>query len=403
MDSSIVDNKLNMSLGELFPDCVRPFLPDLYNCELNLRFSQNLVSFFYLVDDIIKKERKAKQRQQNGAVQSAARKRIVSKQSIRGKRSIAVRSVTHKNRQQTAVNGGLSAAAAMKVVNRLVKKAIQRRANQSLINRAATLRRRALRRNSAVRPAIRGLRARRQAAVVGSRLVGRLSGINQRSRIIRRNAGKSARRQPVIFTSPQVVRGRGLSHIGQLASDSEAFMVEQREIGGIFGRGRAITGKQGGGRVSAHPVLQQKVLRREVLAGQPRREVIMQRRARPVVVEQRPIIIRRGGIRKRAVMNEPNVVVVRNAVHFSIPRRQVQFRTQSGFGNVQRVVDIRPRNRLVRKMQYVVNPNAVQMRKALGIGVRRSEPQRFESSSTFLQRVPVSNRRGRGFQDVLYN
>ncbi|KAM3727505.1 FAD-linked oxidoreductase OXR1 [Dirofilaria immitis] len=342
MDNNVVDNKLNMSL-----------------------------------DDIIKKERKAKQRQQNGGIQGTARKRMISKRINKGKRSIAMRPVIRRNRQQAAVNGGLSAAVAMKVVNRLVKKAIRRRANQSLINRAVTLRRRALRRNSAVKPAVRGLRARRQAAVVGSRLAGRLSGLNQRSQVIRRNTGRNALRQPVIFTSPQIVRGRGLSHMGQLASDSESFMVEQREI--------------------TRPMLQQKVLRREIVAAQPRREVIMQRRTRPVIVEQQPVIIRRGGIRKRAILNEPNVVVVRNA-----PRR-VQFRTQPEFGRMQRVGNVRPRNRIIRKAQYVVNPNAAQMREALGIGLRRSEPQRFESSSTFLQRIPVANRRGRGFQDVLYN
>lgn len=33
-----------------------------------------------------------------------------------------------------------------------------------------------------------------------------------------------------LHLSFQVVRGRGLSHMGQLASDSEAFMVEQREM-----------------------------------------------------------------------------------------------------------------------------------------------------------------------------
>uniref|UniRef100_A0A0R3RYL2 Forty-two-three domain-containing protein 1 n=1 Tax=Elaeophora elaphi TaxID=1147741 RepID=A0A0R3RYL2_9BILA len=342
MDGSTIDNKLNMSL-----------------------------------DDIIKKERKAKQRQQDSGMQGAARKRVVAKRVNRGKRPITVRSIARRNRQQSAVNGGLSAAAAMKVVNRLVKKAIRRRANQSLISRAVTLRRRAIRRNSAVRPAMRGLRARRQAALVGSRLMGRLSGVSQRSRVIRGNTGRGMRRQPVIFTSSQMVRGRGLSHMGQLASDSEAFMVEQREI--------------------ARPVLQQKVLHRDVVAAQPRREVIMQRRARPVMVGQQPIIVRRGGIRKRAILNESDVVVVRNTP------RQVQFRTQPEFGRVQRVVNVRPHNRLIRRTQYVVNPNAAQMRKALGIGLRRSEPQRFESSSTFLQRIPVANRRGRGFQDVLYS
>lgn len=51
--------------------------------------------------------------------------------------------------------------------------------------------------------------------------------------------------------------------------------------------------------------------------------------------------------------------------------RQVQFRAQPEFGRVQRVVNIRPRNRIMRKAQYVVNPNAAQMRKALGIGLRR--------------------------------
>lgn len=50
---------------------------------------------------------------------------------------------------------------------------------------------------------VRGIRARRQSAVVGSRLMGRLSGVSQRSRAIRGNM-RSARRQPVIFTSPQV-------------------------------------------------------------------------------------------------------------------------------------------------------------------------------------------------------
>lgn len=50
--------------------------------------------------------------------------------------------------------------------------------------------------------------------------------------------------------------------------------------------------------------------------------------------------------------------------------RQVQFRAPSEFGRVQRVVDLRPRNRIIRKAQYV-NPNAAQMRKALGIGFRR--------------------------------
>uniref|UniRef100_A0A8R1XRK7 Uncharacterized protein n=1 Tax=Onchocerca volvulus TaxID=6282 RepID=A0A8R1XRK7_ONCVO len=340
MDNSTVDNKLNMSL-----------------------------------DDIIKKERKAKQRQQNGGIQAG--RRMIPKRINRGKRSIAMRSVTRRNRQQTAVNGGLSAAVTMKVVNRLVKKAIRRRANQSLINRAVTLRRRALRRNSALRPAVRGLRARRQGAVIGSRLMGRLSGVSQRSQVIRRNTGRNARKQPVIFTSPETVRGRGLSHIGQLASDSEPFMIEQREI--------------------ARPTLQQKVLRREVIAAQPRREVIVQRRTRPVIVEQQPIIIRRGGIRKRAILNDSNVFVVRNAP------QQAQFRTRPEFGRMQRVVNVRPRNRIIRKTQYVVNPNAAQMREALGIGLRRSEPQRFESSSTFLQRVPVANRRGRGFQNVFYN
>ncbi|VDO43077.1 unnamed protein product, partial [Onchocerca flexuosa] len=333
MDNSIVDNKLNMSL-----------------------------------DDIIKKERKAKQRQQNGGIQGIAGKRMVPKRMNRGKRSIAVRSITRRNRQQTAVNGGLSAAVTMKVVNRLVKKAIRRRANQSLINRAVTLRRRALRQNSAVRPAVcsaaipifiwaanekrrfqmRGLRARRQAAVIGSRLMGRLSGVSQRSQVIRRNAGRNARGQPVIFTSPQTVRGRGLSHMGQLASDSEAFMVEQHEI--------------------ARPTFQQKVLRREIIAAQPRREVIMQRRTRPVIVEQQPIIIRRGGIRKRAILNESDVVVVGNAP------RQAQFRTRPEFGRMQRVVSVRPRNRIIRKKQYV-NPNAAQMREALGIGLRRVSSQ----------------------------
>ncbi|VDK89556.1 unnamed protein product, partial [Onchocerca ochengi] len=347
-------------------------------------------NFRFVLNDIIKKERKAKQRQQNGGIQAG--RRMIPKRINRGKRSIAMRSVTRRNRQQTAVNGGLSAAVTMKVVNRLVKKAIRRRANQSLINRAVTLRRRALRRNSALRPAVcsaaipifvwaanevRGLRARRQGAVIGSRLMGRLSGVSQRSQVIRRNTGRNARKQPVIFTSPETVRGRGLSHIGQLASDSEPFMIEQREI--------------------ARPTLQQKVLRREVIAAQPRREVIVQRRTRPVIVEQQPIIIRRGGIRKRAILNDSNVFVVRNAP------QQAQFRTRPEFGRMQRVVNVRPRNRIIRKTQYVVNPNAAQMREALGIGLRRSEPQRFESSSTFLQRVPVANRRGRGFQNVFYN
>ncbi|EJW82868.1 hypothetical protein WUBG_06219 [Wuchereria bancrofti] len=339
MDGSIVDNKLNMSL-----------------------------------DDIIKKERKAKQRQDSG-MQGLATKRVKRTNIKRGKR-FAARSIARRNRQQTIVNGGLSAATTMKVVNRLVNKAIRRRANQSLINRAVTLRRRVLRRNSAVRPAVKGLRTRRQAAV-GSRLVGRLSGVSQRSRVIGGNPRRNVRRQPVIFTSPQMVRGRGLSHMGQLASDSEAFMVGQREI--------------------VRPVLQQKILRREIVAANPHREVVMQRRTRPMIVEQQPIIIRRGGIRKRAVLNEPSVVVVRNAPP------QVHFRTRSEFGRAQRAVNVLPRDRLIRKTQYVVNPNAVQMRKALGIGLRRSEPQRFESSNTFLQRVPVASRRGRGFQNIIYN
>lgn len=38
---------------------------------------------------------------------------------------------------------------------------------------------------------------------------------------------------------------------------------------------------------------------------------------------------------------------------------------------MQRVVNVRPRNRIIRKTQYVVNPNAAQMREALGIGLRR--------------------------------
>lgn len=48
--------------------------------------------------------------------------------------------------------------------------------------------------------------------------------------------------------------------------------------------------------------------------------------------------------------------------------RQVQFRTQPEFG---RVVRAQPHNRMIRRAQYVVNPNAAQMRKALGIGSRR--------------------------------
>lgn len=63
-------------------------------------------------------------------------------------------------------------------------------------------------------------------------------------------------------------------------------------------------------------MLHQKVLRRGVLAAQPRREVVVERRARPVIVKQQPVIIRRGGIRKRAILGEPDVVVVRNTVHF---------------------------------------------------------------------------------------
>lgn len=65
-------------------------------------------------------------------------------------------------------------------------------------------------------------------------------------------------------------------------------------------------------------MLQQKVLRRGVVAAQPHREVIMQHRGGPVVIQQRPIIIRRGGIRKRAILNGRNVIAVRNAVFFEL-------------------------------------------------------------------------------------
>lgn len=52
---------------------------------------------------------------------------------------------------------------------------------------------------------VTGFRARRRAAVPGSRLAGRLMGLSQRSRVIAGNAARRARRQQqVILASPQV-------------------------------------------------------------------------------------------------------------------------------------------------------------------------------------------------------
>lgn len=54
---------------------------------------------------------------------------------------------------------------------------------------------------------------------------------------------------------------------------------------------------------------------RRVAASRPRREVIVQSRTRPVIVDSEPVIVRRGGIRKQVILNsQPDVVVVRNAV-----------------------------------------------------------------------------------------
>ncbi|VDN04192.1 unnamed protein product [Thelazia callipaeda] len=332
--NSIVDNKLNMSL-----------------------------------DDIIKKERIANKRLQNDGFRRGAGTRTLMKRNIKNNQSVSTRTITRKNRRQGATSGrNVASAAAMKVVNKLVKRAIERRANQSLINRAATLRRRALQRNTAVRPGGRVLRVRKEVSGAGSRLAGRLSGINRRSRVIRRD---NMRVQPVVFASPQVLRGRGISRMGQLASDSEAVIVGESAIG--------------------PSVLKQQVMRRVSTLPQ-NRQVILRRPTNPVYLEERPVVIRRGGRQKRiALRNAPSVVYVEPEPQFTPQHRYGHF--ANGQSN----------NRSGGKNRYVINPNAIQMRKALGIGMRQSEPQRFETSSTFLQRVPVTSRRGRGFREIVYN
>lgn len=81
-------------------------------------------------------------------------------------------------------------------------------------------------------------------------------------------------------------------------------------------------------------------MRREVIAAQPRREVIVQRRTRPVIVEQQPIIIRRGGIRKRAILNDSNVFVVRNAVRFfNYVQKRFVFKTMTIFYGLRKSFD----------------------------------------------------------------
>ncbi|VDN23692.1 unnamed protein product [Gongylonema pulchrum] len=343
------------------------------------------------LDEIIKNERRQQGQLPGGSKQGNRRRAaaVAGRRNFRGGRGMGARRLPPRrdnNNGTQRAGSNLTTAAAIRVVNNLVKRAIQRRANQTLINRAAALRRRAVRGSAASRPAVgRRIRARGRAEAVGSRLAGRLSGVSQRSRVIAGGAARRARRQRIVIASPQIVRGRGVARMGQLVSDDDgAIVMEEPEII------RPVRQQQ-----------QQQVISRRI-AARPREQVIVEDVV-PRVVEQRPVIIRRGGIRKKRVIlyDEPEVVPV------NVPRRQARFRrNQPIFKRVQRVVEVRPRKRFTRvdrESDYMpVNPNAAQMRKALGIGVQRSRPERFESSSAFLQRVPVERRRGRGFQAAVY-
>uniref|UniRef100_A0A9J2PG45 Uncharacterized protein n=1 Tax=Ascaris lumbricoides TaxID=6252 RepID=A0A9J2PG45_ASCLU len=334
------------------------------------------------LDDIIKKER------------ADRNKRTPARRGLPGKRSFAVRrnirggmrsslgrgarggsGASRFNREQQQSTPTVNKSATMRMVNKLVKRAINQRANQTLIQRAAMSRRRTTARVLATRVSF----GTRRGTVRGSRLYGRLRGVSQRSRVIAGSAARRARRQvqqqqQLVLSAPiRKTRGRGVSRIGQLVSDSSPVTYEREIVRPVAPRRRF---------VRSVPVIRQPAVQREV--------ILEQSTSRPIVVERAPRYTRTvpiRGIRKNSLAQQ-RVIVVNNV------RRRPQFR-------VERVVEVQPRRRFVNT--YTTSPRLkalrdAQLREALGITRgQRMEPERFEASSSFLQRVPV--RKGRGFRN----
>ncbi|VDM37571.1 unnamed protein product [Toxocara canis] len=344
-----------------------------------------------IVDDIIKKERADKKKRAPGKRGLAAKRGFGVRRNLRGgmrtplNRGARV-GPSRVNRNIQKPTAAVNKAATMRMVNKLVKKAISQRANQSLIRRAAMVRRRSA-------PSAMGTSVpfvARRAVGRGPGLFGRLRGVSQRSRVIVGSAARRARmqlqkqRQFVLTTPVRRPRGRGVSRIGQLVSDSSP-MVYEREVVRPAGAQAQF--------VRQVPVGRQRPMQREVILEQSSsRPVIVQRtpRFQPAALPRYVRTVPTRGIRKNN-FTQQRVIVVNDAQG----RRRPQYR-------VQRVIEVeQPRARYVSAFPASNRLRSVrdaQLRDALGITRgRRAEPQRFEASSSFLQRVPV--RKGRGFRN----
>lgn len=350
------------------------------------------------LDDIIKKERGTRNASNQGVKRRFAKKGVGMRRNIRGGRLVSRTGTQQNISGPSGINqragAGVNKAATMRMVNKLVKKAISRSANQRLIRRAAMSRRGPL--NSGIGAA--GFRARRRMAL-RSRVTGRLRGISQGSRVIIGVASRRARmlrqNRPVVISAPvRAVRGRGTARLGRLVSDTDQVVVQRESV----------------------PVIREQMVRAVPRVQQARRQVIVERR--PVVVQRRPVVVRRprggrpivlqrtaltqparrGITRRVVVQQQPRFVVVNNSA-----RRQQP--TQPVYERVERVVNVQPRTRFVTVgrgggRKFGGRQDVIQMREALGIG--RPDRERFEPSSSFLQRVPASNRKGRGFREQVY-
>ncbi|MFH4980288.1 hypothetical protein AB6A40_006997 [Gnathostoma spinigerum] len=286
--------------------------------------------------------------------------------SVTARSGVAKRISRNKGIGRTSVL--LNSAATKRIVNNLVKKAMRQRANRSII-RGGNVRRNkvAASRIAAVRSGGSLLRRRRET-VVARRL-----GLNQRSRTIRK---RFLANRVVVGGNFKANRGRGRA-LGRLVSDISPVM--QREMS----RPR---------RRMTNMANRQVILEEE--------SPLVRRVARPVRRVAQPVRINQ--------LEEEYVEPIRP---FQVRQRFVEdaspryvYVSPAGRRNMpvtERIV--MPRRRLQNNsgLPYYENSNRlIRMRDALGISSNRNVRfERFEPSSSFLQRIPVSTRRGRGFRD----
>lgn len=424
------------------------------------------------LDDIIKKERADRNKRTPAARRGFASKRggvgvkrgVGMRRNIRGGMRGASSSSSWNNRTkpQTSINknktnnsqrslrssnNNLNKVATMRMVQKLVKKAINQRANQTIIQRAGVSNQRNRRANLLTRRRVIGARVpltKRRVGVASIRTtsavarrnlnnvrtIARLRGVNQRSRVV---MGSAARRRArlaqqqhqinLINTVNRQIRGRGVSRFGQLVSDQP--VVYERQTIEPMNSARMGSTTQFVRQLTTMPMQRQRgMVQREVIVEDDSDEYGSTSTNKPVIITRTPFVRTVApSIRRRRVGNMNGGTVIQRRAN--IQQQQQRFIVNGGGrGRVakqyrtQRVIEIeQPEPQRVQRVRYIRsvrdrsmnaaanNANAnrsirnARLRDAFGITKRtrqQNEPRRFESSTQFLQRVPI--RRGRGFR-----